>query len=51
MITCDACGKVNGEGDIGEHWICDSCKVPEPADDKKKAEDGNKEHEHNHKHS
>lgn len=35
MITCNECGKVNGEGDIGEHWICDSCKVPEPQDDEK----------------
>lgn len=32
MITCPTCGKTNGEGDIGEHWICDSCKVPEPAE-------------------
>ncbi|MDF2924281.1 MAG: hypothetical protein K0R57_3195 [Paenibacillaceae bacterium] len=33
MITCNECGKVNGEGDIGEHWICDSCKVPEPQEE------------------
>jgi len=30
IITCDCCGKTTGEGDIGAHWICDSCKVPEP---------------------
>jgi hypothetical protein len=33
MITCNECGKTNGEGDIGEHWICDSCKIPEPKDE------------------
>lgn len=30
MITCEHCGKATGEGDIGEHWICDTCKVSEP---------------------
>lgn len=45
MITCDECGKVNGEGDIGEHWICDSCKVPEPGEEKSGEEERrNKEH-------
>lgn len=48
MITCDACGKVNGEGDIGEHWICDSCKVPEPVEDKKKTADEKEEKQHKH---
>lgn len=35
MITCNDCGKTVGEGDIGEHWICDSCKIPEPKDEPK----------------
>jgi len=26
MITCDDCGKVNGTGQVGSHWICDDCK-------------------------
>lgn len=37
MITCNDCGKTSGEGDIGEHWICDSCRVPEPAEQPKTA--------------
>lgn len=45
MITCNECGKVNGEGDIGEHWICDSCKVPEPPEEEKSEKTESKKHE------
>jgi hypothetical protein len=44
MITCTECGKVNGEGDIGEHWICDSCKVPEPQEKEKSADEKHEAH-------
>lgn len=28
-VTCGGCGKVNGQGQIGTHWICEDCKVNE----------------------
>lgn len=28
-VTCDACGKTNGKGQTGTHWICEDCKVNE----------------------
>jgi len=27
MVTCDECGKTQGSGDVGSHWICDDCNV------------------------
>lgn len=48
MITCNDCGKVNGEGDIGEHWICDSCKVPETQEEVKSVKAADKEDKHKH---
>lgn len=26
-ITCDACRRVKGEGQVGTSWICEDCKV------------------------
>jgi hypothetical protein len=38
MITCGECGKTNGQGKIGESWICADCKVSvEPPPNKEKA--------------
>lgn len=28
-ITCEACGKLKGEGEMGKHWICEDCRVDE----------------------
>lgn len=26
-INCDNCGKINGQEEVGTHWICEDCKV------------------------
>ncbi|TDG00792.1 hypothetical protein [Paenibacillus piri] len=26
-VTCNDCGKANGQGEIGTHWICEDCKM------------------------
>jgi hypothetical protein len=38
MITCDSCGKVNGQGEVGKHWICVDCKVTTEDKEEKKIE-------------
>jgi hypothetical protein len=32
-INCEDCGKTNGQGEIGTHWICGDCKVDGPQND------------------
>jgi hypothetical protein len=27
MLTCEECGKINGQDDVGTHWICMDCKA------------------------
>ncbi|WP_284641245.1 hypothetical protein [Paenibacillus silviterrae] len=31
MITCGECGKIKGQGETGNSWICEDCKVEPPA--------------------
>lgn len=41
MVTCDTCGKQNGDGELGTNWICADCRVtPDEVPDGKRPVDG-----------
>jgi len=29
-INCEECGKINGDGPVGNHWICEDCNAEVP---------------------
>jgi hypothetical protein len=38
MITCGECGKIKGQGETGNSWICEDCKVEPPAKEEERKE-------------
>lgn len=36
MLTCEQCGKVTGDGEIGKEWICQDCRVAPEIEEKTK---------------